>query len=282
MGQKRVAAIHDISGFGKCSLTVALPIISAAGIETAVIPTAVLSTHTAAQFKKFTFRDLTDDLLAIARHWNSLGLHFDAVYTGYLGSLEQIDLICEIIDLLKSDDTLVVVDPVMADNGKLYAAFDRDFPKGMAKLCAKANIIIPNMTEAAFLIEEPYVEGPYTKEYCDDMARRLCSKLGAEKAVITGVSFDDKMLGAACFDGQDTVFVMNDLISRMYHGTGDVFGSAFVSAMVNGQTLKDATRTAVDFTCASILRTINENPEREYGVNFEGELPLLMKKLQII
>ena len=282
MGQKRVAAIHDISCFGKCSLTVALPIISAAGIETATVPTAVLSTHTAAQFKNFTFRDLTEDLLPIARHWNSLGLHFDAIYTGYLGSLEQIDIIMQFIDLIKSDDTLVVVDPVMADNGKLYPAFGSEFPKGMAKLCGKADLIIPNMTEAAFLMDEPYTEGPYTQEYCDAFARRLCQKTGAKSCLLTGVYFDEKQLGAACFDGSKTEFVMNDRIDRMYHGTGDVFGSGLVSGLVAGQSLKDATRTAVDFTCKSIARTIKENPEREYGVNFEGELAGLMQSLNII
>lgn len=281
MGQKRVAAIHDISCFGKCSLTVALPVISAAGIETAAIPTAVLSTHTADIFKNFTFRDLTDDLLGIAKHWNTMSLHFDAIYTGYLGSIEQIDIVAQMIDLIKSDDTKIIIDPVMADHGKLYTCFSKDFPKAMARLCSKADVIIPNMTEAAFLLGEDYAQGPYTQEYCDGLAQRLCKTLGAKQAVVTGVYFDDKKLGAACFDGNKTEFVMNERIEKLYHGTGDVFGSALVAALVRGQPLKAATKTAVDFTCASIKRTINENPKREYGVNFEGELPLLIKKLGI-
>ncbi|MBQ2274997.1 MAG: pyridoxal kinase, partial [Clostridia bacterium] len=131
--QKRVAAIHDISGFGKCSLTVALPIISAAGSECAVIPTAVLSTHTGG-FKDFTFRDLTEDILPIAEHWRREGICFDAIYTGYLGSFEQIDLVCKVIDILRDENTLVVVDPVMADHGKLYPIFPDNFPDGMKKL----------------------------------------------------------------------------------------------------------------------------------------------------
>lgn len=281
MGQKRVAAIHDISCFGKCSLTVALPVISAAGIETCVIPTAVLSTHTADIFKNFTFRDLTCDLLAIAEHWKTLGLHFDAIYTGYLGSLEQVDIVAKMIDLIKSDDTKIIVDPVMADHGKLYTCFSNDFPKAMARLCSKADVIVPNMTEAAFLLCEDYVQGPYTEEYCKKLAQRLCKTLGAKQAVVTGVYFDNKKLGAVCFDGNKTEFIMNERIEKLYHGTGDVFGSALVAALVREQSIKAATKTAVDFTCASIERTINENPERKYGVNFEGELPLLIKKLGI-
>lgn len=279
MAQKRVAAIHDVSCFGKCSLTVALPIISAAGIECASVPTAVLSTHTAANFKNFTFRDLTDDLLAIAKHWNSLELHFDAIYTGYLGSVEQIGIVSQMIDLIASKDTKIIVDPVMADNGKLYGNFPADFPKGMATLCSRADLIIPNMTEAAFLIDEEYKEGPYTEKYCENTVKKLCEKLGAKSCVLTGVYFDNENLGACCYDGKNVEYVMNKRIERMFHGTGDVFGSALVSGIVNGKSLKDATRIAVDFTCASIKRTISDNPEREYGVNFENELKLLINGL---
>jgi pyridoxine kinase len=170
--QKRLAAIHDISCFGKCSLTVALPIISAAGIETSVIPTAVLSTHTGG-FKGYTFRDLTADLKPIAEHWSSLGLRFDAVYTGYLGSFEQLNIVSEIISLLKTADTLVIVDPVMADNGKLYASFPLNFPEGMKKLCSLADVIEPNLTEASLLLDLPYNEGPYTKDYIEVCSRVL-------------------------------------------------------------------------------------------------------------
>ncbi len=279
MGQKRVAAIHDISCFGKCSLTVALPVISAAGIETAVIPTAVLSTHTADIFKNFTFRDLTSDLLAIAQHWKSIGIHFDAIYTGYLGSLEQVDIVAQMIDLIKSPDTKVIVDPVMADHGKLYTCFSQEHPKAMARLCAKADVITPNMTEAAFLLSRSHKDGPYSREYCEDLAKTLCSQLGAKSAVVTGVYFNDKKLGAVCFDGQSTEFVVNDRIEKLYHGTGDVFSSALVAALTKGKRLKEATKIAVDFTCASIERTIKENPKREYGVNFEGELPLLSQSI---
>jgi pyridoxine kinase len=161
--QKRVAAIHDISCFGRCSLTVALPIISSAGIECAVVPTAVLSTHTGG-IDGYTFHDLTDEIMPIAKHWKSLDLEFDAIYTGYLGSFHQLDIVSSLFDLLGSNDTLKVVDPVMADNGVLYKSFPADFPKGMRKLCAKADIIVPNITEAVLMLDEPYQEGPYTAD----------------------------------------------------------------------------------------------------------------------
>ena len=150
---KRAAAIHDISGFGKCSLTVALPIISAMGIEVSVIPTAVLSTHTGG-FTGFTYRDLTGDMRPIAEHWNSLGIKFDAIYSGFLGSVEQIDIVTDFIDDFKEKDTVVLVDPAMADGGKMYTVFDMDFAKQMTRLCAKADIIVPNFTEAAFMLGE--------------------------------------------------------------------------------------------------------------------------------
>ena len=193
--QKRVAAIHDISGFGKCSLTVALPVISAAGIETSVIPTAVLSSHTAVK-PGYTCRDLTDDMRPFAAHWKQLGLSFDAIYSGYLGSTEQIAIVCDIIDTFKIEKTVVIVDPAMADNGKMYELFDKSFASRMRKLCKKADIIVPNITEAMFLLEEEYFEGPYTKGFIENTLSRL-GNLGPEKVVLTGVCFDEKKIGAA-------------------------------------------------------------------------------------
>lgn len=178
---KRAAAIHDISGFGKCSLTVALPIISAMGIEVSVIPTAVLSTHTGG-FTGFTYRDLTGDMRPIAEHWKSLGIKFDAIYSGFLGSVEQIDIVTDFIDDFKEKNTVVLVDPAMADGGKMYTVFDMDFAKQMARLCAKADIIVPNFTEAAFMLGEEYRPAPYSKEYVESTLRRL-SCLGPSKVV---------------------------------------------------------------------------------------------------
>ncbi|MFT8888563.1 MAG: pyridoxamine kinase [Ethanoligenens sp.] len=277
--QKHVAAIHDISGMGKCSLTVALPILSAAGVCTSIMPTAVLSTHTGG-FTGFTYRDLTDDLLPFAEHWKSLNVHFDALYSGFLGSFAQLAIVSQIFDLLRSDDTLVMVDPVMADNGKLYSVYTPDFPKGMAKLCAKAGLIVPNMTEAAFLLNEPYREGPYDSAYVQKTLRALAN-LGASRVVLTGIWFGDEKLGAACYDQTtDTVaYAFNEKIEGYYHGTGDVFGSALLSGLMRGLSLPSATQLAVDFTAGSIRRTRAAGTDVRFGVDFEEELPMLQTRL---
>ena len=188
--QKRVAAIHDISCFGKCSLTVALPIISAAGIECAGIPTAVLSTHTGG-FSGYTFRDLTEDIMPVASHWKKEGLTFDAVYTGYLGSVEQIDLVCRAVDTFGTDDMLLIVDPVMADHGKLYGGFPENFPKEMTRLCAKADIITPNITEAAFMVDMPYCEAPHSEEYIKGLLDSL-------RKITDGIYLQAHLLAVFC------------------------------------------------------------------------------------
>ena len=161
---KRVAAIHDLSGFGKCSLTVALPILSAAGIETSAMPTAILSTNTGG-FTGFTYLDTTSEMRPFTKHLESLDIRFDAIYTGFLGSFEQLDIVNEFFGTFKREDNLILVDPVMADNGELYKIFTPDFALGMRKLCEKADIIVPNITEACLLLGETYQDGPYTKAY---------------------------------------------------------------------------------------------------------------------
>lgn len=278
--QKRVAAIHDISGFGKCSLTVALPILSAAGIETSVMPTAVLSTHTGG-FTGFTYRDLTEDLRPFAAHWKSLGLTFDAIYTGFLGSFEQLEIVSEIFDLFKTKDNLILVDPVMADNGVLYSLFNKEFAAGMARLCAKADLIVPNLTEAAFLLGREYREGPYEKAWVEELLHELSDTLGPKKIVLTGVWLREGELGAACYDAETggIGYALSPRIEGYYHGTGDVFGSALLGGLMNGLTLQDATRLAVDFTAGSILRTHDAGTDVRFGVNFEAGLPGLIQKL---
>ena len=281
--QKRVAAIHDISGVGKCSLTVALPIISAAGVECSVLPTAVLSTHTGG-FTGFTYRDLTADISPIVRHWKSLKLHFDSIYTGFLGSYEQIDLVSQAFDKLKSEDTLIAVDPVMADNGKLYTIFDASFPQAMKGLCSKADLIMPNLTEAALMLEEDYQEGPYTKEYIEGLLKRLAEATGTKLIVLTGVYFDDTALGAATYDvtSGEIRYILGEKISGSYHGTGDVFGSALIGALMNEKSLDEAVRIAVDFTVRSIAWTQKAQTEIRYGVNFEANLLSYIKDLGLL
>ncbi len=279
---KRIAAIHDISGFGRCSLTVALPIISAAGITVSCIPTAVLSTHTGG-FENFTYRDLTSDILPIADHWKSLELEFDAIYSGYLGSTEQIDDVCQIIDKFKTEKSVAIVDPAMADNGRMYATFDMAFAKEMVSLCEKADVILPNITEAAFLVDEEYKEGPYDKAYIERLIKKL-SLLGVEKICLTGVYFDDKKLGVAIYtkESGEIKYYFTDRIMQMYHGTGDVFASAFTAAYVKGESFEKSCQIAADFTARCVKHSKSEGIDNRFGVDFEACLPNLMKMLDII
>ena len=277
--QKRIAAIHDISCFGKCSLTVALPIISAAGIEVAAIPTAVLSTHTGG-LSGYTYRDLTDDILPIIAHWQTLDLKFDAIYTGFLGSFEQVDIVSEVFDRLKTPNNLIMVDPVMADNGELYKIFPQDFPAGMKKLCAKADVIVPNITEAVLMLGEPYQEGPYTPSYIEDLLKKLAA-LGAGQVVLTGVYFNRQQLGAAAYDSKSGVvsYAFSEWIEGYYHGTGDVFASALLAALLRDFDISQATQIAVDFTVGSIARTKEAGTDIRFGVNFEAGLYKLLQQL---
>ncbi len=277
---KRALAIHDISGFGKCSLTVALPIISACGVETAVMPTAVLSTHTGG-FTGYTWRDLTADMRPMADHWKSLGLSFDALYSGYLGSFEQIEIMKSIVKDFKTENNFYLCDPAMADNGKMYTLFNMDFAKKMAELCAMADIIVPNFTEAAFMLGEEYKAGPYTKEYVEHLLTSLAN-MGPKKIVLTGVYFDENELGCACYDKetQQTDYCLQPILKGVYHGTGDTFASALCGALLNDLPLKKAAEIATLYTCRCIKRTLEFTPDVRYGVAFEGELPWLIEELK--
>ena len=280
MRQKRLLAVHDISCVGKCSLTVALPIISAAGVECAVLPTAVLSTHTGG-FTGFTFRDLTGDIEPIGYHWSSLGIRFDSIYTGFLGSFEQIELVKGLIDSLSGQGIRVYVDPVMADKGKMYTVFGPDFPAGMRGLCEKADLVMPNMTELAFMLGFEYADGPYTQEYVDGVLEKA-KALGVPRIVITGVSFEAGRIGAVYKDyptGEQGA-VMADEVPGYYHGTGDVFGSALVGALESGAALPDAVSIAVDLTVGSIVRTHSAGTDVRFGVNFECGLPQYARSIR--
>lgn len=280
--QKRVAAIHDLSGFGKCSLTVALPILSAAGLETSALPTAVLSTHTGG-ISGYTYRDLTEDMLPFMRHWKDLDIRFDAIYSGFLGSFEQLEIVKDFFSLFKRNDNLILVDPVMADNGELYKIFTPAFARGMRSLCEKADIIVPNLTEAALLLDEPYHAGPYTKAYIESVLRQL-SQLGPSQIVLTGVYFDENELGAATYDARRdrTEYILSDRIPGYYHGTGDVFASALLSGLLNNFNLERSAEIAVRFTTESILRTFKAQTDYRFGVNFEQSIPDLLKELKLL
>lgn len=280
--QKRIAAIHDISGFGKCSLTVVLPIVSAAGIETAVIPTAVLSTHTGG-IPGYTYRDLTSDIRPIIQHWFSLNIPFDAVYSGFLGSFDQLDIVGEAFDEFKRKGSLIVVDPVMADNGELYKIFSPAFVEGMKTLCRKADLIVPNQTEASLLLGEPYHTGPYTPQYIERLLHELAA-LGPGQVVLTGVYFKEKELGAATYDKYtgEVSYVFSERIPGYYHGTGDVFASALLASVLNGFNLSEATEIAVRFTTNSIRLTCEMKTDIRFGVDFERNIPGFLKDLHLI
>ena len=269
MKQRRVLAVHDISCVGRCSLTAALPIISSVGVECSVLPTAVLSTHTGG-FTGFTFRDLTEDIRPIGAHWDAEGITFDAVYTGFLGSFEQIDLVEELISPMAEKGARIYVDPVMGDRGKLYSVFGPDFPAGMRRLCEKADLLMPNLTELAFMLGFPYEDGPYTRQYVEDVLEKS-KELGARRIVITGVSFEKGKVGAVYkdYDTGESGSVMRPEIPGYYHGTGDVFGSALVGALESGLSLADTVGTAVDMTVGSIARTYAAGTDVRFGVNFE-------------
>ncbi len=276
--QKRVAAIHDISGFGKCSLTVALPVISAAGIETCPIPTAVLSAHTAVP-GNFTCRDLSSDLKPFINHWQDLNLTFDAIYSGYLGSIGQVDTVIDFINRFKSEQTTVIIDPVMADDGKLYSLFDHDFVTEMRLLCQKADIIVPNMTEALLLVGKEYKSGPYTKEFIETLLLEL-SKI-APRIVLTGVNFDNQHIGAACFEKEtgEMQYFLSPCVPGIYHGSGDVLASALTAGIVLNKNLDDAVKLAVNFTVDSINRTASGTSDHRYGIDFEHGIVDFVKSL---
>lgn len=273
---KRIVTIQDISCVGKCSLTVALPIISAAGVEAGVIPTAVLSTHTA--FPKFTFCDLTDEIQGISDTFDELGIDFDAIYTGYLGSFEQLSLVENFIDRF-GGKAKVVIDPVMADNGVLYKGFTREFAFAMAKLCGKADLIIPNLTEASFMLGIPYNPN-YDEEYIRDVLKKL-TELGAKCAALTGIGFKDDEIGVYLYDSEKNEYYhyFNEKLPAAFHGTGDVYASATVGAMMRGFSVFESLSIAVDYTLATMKKTLADPDHRFYGVNFEEALPYYIDRL---
>lgn len=276
---KIILSIQDISCVGQCSLTVALPIISACGIETAILPGALLSNHTAKGYTGFTFMDLTNEMPKILERWEKENIRFDAFYTGYV-TKQQIPHILEIMKRVAKPNCLRIIDPAMADNGVLYTGFDENFPKEMAKLCKGADYILPNLTEASFLLGIPYVGKDYDKEYIEKISRDL-SKFGAKKVVITGISFEKGKIGASVYHSENDSFeyYFNEWIDVNFHGTGDIFSSVFTGAILNGKTAIESVKIAADFVVESIKLTLDDIKNHWYGVKFEKALPGLMKAL---
>ncbi len=275
---KRILTVQDISCLGKCSLTVALPIISAMGVECTILPTAVLSTHT--MFQNFTCKDLTDQIRPITDHWKQEQVEFDAIYTGYLGSFEQIDLMKELFTRFKTSRTLTFVDPAMADNGKLYPAFDEAFARHMGTLCGQADMVVPNITEACFMTGEAYRE-----EYDENWVRQLLEKvaeLGAGLTLLTGVSLSEGKTGVMGYDRRTGEYFnyQHDRLPISYHGTGDIFSSTCVGALATGKTPAEAAAIAADYTRRCIELTLQDPAKPWYGVNFEQAVPYLLERMK--
>lgn len=276
MAYKRILTIQDISCVGQCSLTAALPILSAAGLETAVLPSAVLSNHTGG-FGGWTFRDLTEDIPEICRRWEMEGLDFAAVYTGYLGSAKQIDYVKDLVKSRLQKGGRLIVDPAMADNGNLYPGFDGAFVKAMKRLVYSADVILPNITEACLLTGTEYRE-KYDRSYIDDLFGKL-SESGAATIVITGVSYNPGTTGVAIMENGGYSYYEHKKIPGGFHGTGDVFASAFVGAEEQGKSAFESARIASEFTLEAIEKTLGDD-NHGYGVKFELALPKLIEMLR--
>ena len=277
--QKQVLAIHDLSCVGRCSLTVALPVLSAAGLHVSVLPTALLSTHTG-EFTGYTNLDLTQEMAKIYAHFQTLPLRFDGLYSGFLGSWEQLALVEDVFAHYRRADTLLLVDPVMAAHGKLYATYTETLARDMGRLCRQADVIVPNLTEAAILLEASYREQPSFPQV-EAMLRALHKRYGCRQAVITGI-LRDGLLGAAAYDAQrDCVFFHGQPpMEHVFYGTGDVLASALLAGLMRGRSLSQATTLAVDFTYQSMLHTLDNGLPLRYGVAFEQALPMLVRSLE--
>jgi pyridoxine kinase len=275
---KRIATIQDISCFGKCSITVSLPVISAMGVECAIVPTTVLSTHTSG-FTGFTVCDIADQLLPIAEHWKREGIKLDTLYTGYLANEGQINDTIRFIELTKNDNTLIFVDPAMADNGKLYPGFPVEFPSKMLELVKIADVVCPNITEACLLLGKEFKnEGEYDESYIRELVDGFVA-LGIKRVVITGVKYGDGRHGAMAFDVQtgEYRYLYGDNMDCYFHGTGDIFSSVLCGALTKGNDVCSATQQAVDLTIACIKQTLPDRENHPYGVKFEECLHLLTK-----
>lgn len=273
---KRIITLQDISCVGRCSITVALPVISAMGVECGILPTAVLSTHT--MFKTFTCKDLSDQIEPISDAWEKEQVTFDGIYTGYLASKGQCRQVCEFFDRFGTPDNLILVDPAMADNGKLYPAFDDSFPAAMAEVCGKADVILPNITEACLLTGMPY-KTSYDEAYIRTLLEKLL-ELGCGAAALTGVSYEPDKLGIAYLTKEGKSFsYFTRKCPQSFHGTGDLYSSVVMGGLMRGMSLDDSLSIAADFVVECIEATASSKSARWYGVEFESQIPKLCTML---
>ena len=282
---RRVVAVHDISGFGRCSLTVIIPALSAMGVQVCPVPTAVLSTHTGG-LGEVVMRDLTDYILPALNHYKTLHLSFDAVYTGFLGSQTQIGHCLEFFQAFP--DSLKVVDPVMGDHGKAYRTCGKELQAGMAKLVSAADIITPNLTEACILLNQSYEFNSLTHSQAKSMLARL-SEMGPSKVIITGIQLATGEMANIGYDRNAGAYwyVPCDYVPVSYPGTGDIYASVLVGALLTGDSLSIAMGRATSFVELAIKTTFSYGTDPRYGVMLENSLPWrthkeIIKNFQIL
>ncbi len=276
MVNKRILTVQDISCVGQCSLTVALPILSACGFETAILPTALLSNHTAVEFNGFTFLDLTSEMEKIVKQWQKENIHFSSIYIGYLGNKKEVDIVKDIYDSILEPNSLKIVDPAMADNGKLYTGFDEEYVNKMKQLVFNSDIILPNISEACLLTDTSYKE-QYDEEYIKDLVNKLHYN-GAKTVILTGVGYAKEYSGVVVSDNDNFKYYQHAKINKQYHGTGDIYSSVFTGMYLSGKSLYEAATIAADFVVECIKNTIDD-VDHWYGVKFESIIPVLTKKL---
>ena len=277
--QKKIALINDMSCLGRCSLTAAMPIISACGFEAVPLPTGIFSAHT--EFEGFVCADLTDKMQSITEHWKQLGTRFDGICTGYISTKEQADIIKRFLIDFKKSDTVCVVDPVMGDNGTFYKRIDEDFVNEMRFFCSMADIIVPNVTEAEMLAGMDCTKAPHSIDHIKEVLLKLCA-IGAPKIVITGIESDDGQVGCAVYDSyikKANMFFTSKVEGR-FPGTGDVFTAVLTAAVMSGKDFFDAVQIAMGFTCECVEKTAEAGTERKYGLCFEPQLGKLIKAVK--
>ena len=274
MAYKRILTIQDISCVGQCSMTVALPILSACGHETCILPTAVLSTHTGG-FGKPAVIHLDNAVEAFRQHWQENGITFDAILVGYVGNVQGIRQVREIAETLLAPEGLLIVDPAFGDHGKIYSGLSDDYVAEMTALCRQADILVPNFTEAALFAGMPYRDDPD-----ESYVNGILDKLPHSCVVLTGIGYRAGETGVVLQQNGQRTHYAHRKLGNSYHGTGDMFAACFTGALMQGKSAEEAVRIAAEFVCLCIGNTM-EAPAHWYGVKFETALPYLIEKLRL-
>lgn len=270
MAYKRILTVQDISCLGQCSMTVALPVLSACGHETCILPSKLLSTHTGG-FGVPAVQELSSEMGRVLQHWQSQKITFDAVYTGYLGSVAAIQAVEQVLDTMLAAGGVFIADPAMADHGKLYAGLDKSYAEEMLRLCSRADVVLPNLTEAAMMTNLPHPQSTGDVE-------AILERLEGKTVVLTGVESSPEEIGVAVRSNTGITYYSHKRIARNYHGTGDLYAACFTGAWLRGLSLEEAASLAADMTCRCV-ETTYEDPAHWYGIRFESVLPELARRL---